>query len=168
MGKHVGKWLLGISVSFSSFACLASLPRTHLCYDVVCFSMVDESAGAVRDRTYQQDSTGRSYLVVRFTNGGHLAVLIRPVPASECQASAPTDYATLIKQSETDISSRGCLAAPQAGRFFQVDFALSSPKTSAQLQLHALDPYVRITGITSIKHWSGPRYDSNTLILRPR
>ena len=168
MRTCLGKWLLGISAGCVSFACLATLPRTNLCFDVLCLSMVEGSADLVKDRTYQRDSTERRFLLVRLADGGHLSVLVRPVSETRCQNSLNQSSAILISQSSTAVASRGCLAAPKAGRFFQVDFTLSSPKVPVQSQLRTLDPHLRISGITDIKYWSGPTYDSNTLTLRPR
>jgi hypothetical protein len=167
MSKCLGKWLLGISACLASFACVATLPRTNLCYDVLCLSIVEGSPDLVKDRTYQQSANGTRLLIVRFIDGAYLSVLVRPVLESECPKTPEQELASLISQSKTTIASRGCLVAPQANRFFQVDFKLSSPKIPVQRQLYVLDPYVRISGITNIKYWSGPTYDSNTLMLQP-
>ena len=166
MGKGLGKWVLGISACGASFACLATLPRSNHCYDVLCLSMVEGTPDLVKDRTYHHDSTGRRLLLVRLNDGGYLSLLARPVPRSACPPRQ--DIANLISRSSTVISSRGCLVVPEASRFFLVDFTLSSPKSPAQFQLRTLDPYVHISGITNIKYWSGPTYNSNALILEPR
>ncbi len=81
---------------------------------------------------------------------------------------AAHDVATLVSASANSVRSRGCLISAEAGRFFLIDFSLSSQKTPASAHLHALDPHVRMSGITDIKYWSGPTYDTNILVLKPR
>jgi len=144
---------------------LATLPRRDLCYDVLCVSVVEGAPNAVADRTYQQSSTGRRFLQTRFANGDSLTLLLRP--EGSCQVASDQTIAKIITQSAKMISGRGCLAAPNAGRFFKVDFTLSSPNGLASQRLRLLEPSVRISRITNAKYTYGPTYDSNTLWLEP-
>jgi hypothetical protein len=161
------KLLLGLAIYATSFCCAATLPRVNTCYDVLCFSMVEGESGMVKDRTYHHRENGERLLVVRLNDTSQISLLVRPTSKADCPENFEQTYAHLTTRSSNSITSRGCLAVPDASRYFKVDFTLVSPKTPINLQLRTLDPQVLIRDITDIKYWSGPTFNSSVLVLSP-
>ena len=167
MTKRRRKLCLGVAIYAASFGCAASLPRVNLCYDVLCFSMVEGESDLVKDRTYYHRRDGARLLIVRLKNASQARLLVRPVSESECPQNFEDIYARRVSQSGQKISSRGCLAIPAASRYFKVDFTLTSQTFPIDWKLRVLDPQVLIKDITDIKYWSGPTFSSSTLVLSP-
>ena len=166
MSKYHAVLFFGLAIYWCAPSCQATLPRVNSCYDALCVSLVEHSK--VRDKTYQLSASGQRFLLVRLTDGGYLSFLLRPVASCSGSITSGQSVAKAAKVSAARISSRGCLAIPDAGRFFQVDFELVRPSGDASLQLQQIEPSVQISGIGNIKHTFGPVYESNTVWLKPR
>jgi hypothetical protein len=158
-------WMVGALVALFPLASLADEPRTNLCLDSLCFSTV-ENGWVAKDRTYYQDESGLRHLVVRFSDGGHLSLLLRPIKRAECPFVSETAYASKFTETTDSVFKRGCLGSTQADRFFRADLFVYSPKTPVTFQVRTLNQYIQVRSMTRNGFWSGPTYDSNILLLQ--
>ena len=141
--------------------CFATLPRSESCHDTLCFSVVEGEPGLIKDRTYYYQEGGRRLLLTRMANGSELSLLLRPVSQADCPGNFEDTYARLARRTGTAISSRGCLAVEQSGKFFRIDFTLVSPKAPLEQELRTLAPQAWIYDFRN------PSIVSPVLVLSP-
>ena len=131
-----------VALMCASAPAWSDLPDTIISHDNFNISITHHSSASIKDQTYHADLNGVRYLVVRFTGGRSLQVLLRNASANQCPQAFVLGRAT----SENRILGSGCLVTADKTVRLRLDYSVNAPGAEAEQLLRHVDPVVWLSG----------------------